>query len=338
MTTVSVKEEDYLDQDPPLRGQNFVCMSFLSPEEILKKKEVYFFEQFLSEFSKDMNEFFDKLSNKYSDEVDVLKMIKDRYSYVFNSDNIQDEYLNFVNSRSSELESLFHEKVDFQTSIRGIKIRGVFDTMKEAEIRSQVLKRMDDKFNVYVAQVGCWCPWSPNPDDITDQEYAETQLNTLMKNYKENQTKKDIFFEERKRDLQFLKTKEKLEEKDNWIKNKENEVIETPSCPVNSPKTEHVVDPVVEPVTEPAVEPVVEPVVEHVVEPVTEPVVEPAVEPVGEHVVEPAVETVVEPVVETVVEPVVEPVDEEVMAHVYAKEKGISLEAAFAELSTTRHY
>ena len=62
MTTVSVKEEDYLDQDPPLRGQNFVCMSFLSPEEILKKKEVYFFEQFLSEFSKDMNEFFDKLS------------------------------------------------------------------------------------------------------------------------------------------------------------------------------------------------------------------------------------------------------------------------------------
>ena len=56
MTTVSVKEEDYLDQDPPLRGQNFVCMSFLSPEEILKKKEVYFFEQFLSEFSKDMNE------------------------------------------------------------------------------------------------------------------------------------------------------------------------------------------------------------------------------------------------------------------------------------------
>jgi hypothetical protein len=35
---------------------------------------------------------------------------------------------------------------------------------------------MDNKFNVYV-QGGCWCPWSPNPDDITDQEYAETNLN-----------------------------------------------------------------------------------------------------------------------------------------------------------------
>jgi hypothetical protein len=249
MSTVSVKEEDFLDQDPPLRGQNFVCLSFLSPEEILKKKEVYFFEQFLNEFSKDMTEFFDKLSEKYNQEADVIKMIKERYNYIFNPDNIQEEYQYFINSRSSELETLFHEKVDFKTSIRGIKIRGVFDSMKEAEVRSKVLKRIDDKFHVYVAQVGCWCPWSPNPDDITDQEYAETQLNTLMKNYKENQNKKDVFFEERKRELQFVKTKEKLEEKDNWLKNKEasieNEILESPSCPVNSPKT--VVEVVVEP-------------------------------------------------------------------------------------------
>lgn len=158
-----------------------------------------------------MNDFFTKISDKYTEDADVLKMIKERYQYVFNANKIQDEYQYYLNNNSIELESTFHAQNNFQTSIRGIKIRGVFDTMREAEVRSQVLKRMDDKFHVYVAQVGCWCPWSPNPDEISDQEYTETQLNTLMKSYKENQDKKDIFYEERKRDLQFMKMTEKLE-------------------------------------------------------------------------------------------------------------------------------
>ena len=80
--------------------------------------------------------------------------------------------------------------------------------MKEAEIRSQVLKKLDSNFNVYVGQVGSWLPWNPNPDTIEDQEYSETHLNTLVKKYKENQTKKDIFYEERKRDLQQAATEQ----------------------------------------------------------------------------------------------------------------------------------
>jgi len=79
--------------------------------------------------------------------------------------------------------------------------------MKEAELRAKVLKKMDDKFHVYVAQVGCWCPWNPNPDDIDVQEYAEDHLNTLVKNYKDNQDKKDEFFQMRKRELQAFGSK-----------------------------------------------------------------------------------------------------------------------------------
>lgn len=223
--TVPVKVEDYLDEDPALRGQNYVCLSFISPEDILKKKDTYFFELFLQEFSKDMNEFFTNMGEKYPDDSDSFRTIKERYQCVFNTDSIVEEYQYFVNSKSAELEKLYFEKNNFQTSIRGIKVRGTFDTLREAEIRAQVLKRLDDKFHVYVAQVGCWCPWSPNPDDIQDQEYAETQLNTLMKNYKENQVKKDIFYEERKKELQILKIKEKLEEKDTWVQKTEENVI-----------------------------------------------------------------------------------------------------------------
>ena len=237
---VSVKEADFLEQDPQLRGQNYVCLSFLSPEDTLKKKENFFFENFLKSFSSDMTEFFDRLAEKYKDDVDVLKMIKDRYSYVFDTDKIQEEYQYFLNMNNASLDKEFYEKNDFQTCIRGIKVRGVFETLREAEVRAQVLKRIDDRFHVYVAEVGCWCPWSPNPDDINEQEFAETHLNTLMKKYKENQAKKDYFFEERKRELQFIKTKEQVEKKDAWLEKKEQEASTSADVPVVPPTNESV--------------------------------------------------------------------------------------------------
>ena len=36
---------DLLEEDKPLAGQKFVCVSFVSPEKILKQKEIFFFER-----------------------------------------------------------------------------------------------------------------------------------------------------------------------------------------------------------------------------------------------------------------------------------------------------
>lgn len=221
-TLVPTSQVDYLEQDPPLRGQNFVCLSFISPEDVIKKKEVYFFEEFMKHVSSDMNEFFTNLKEKYPDDAGTLNTIKERYAYLFTRDSVQNEYDFFVSTNSGALEEEYHKTNDFQTSLRGIKVRGVFDSLREAEIRAQVLKKMDDKFNVYVAQVGCWCPWSPNPEEITNQEYAETHLNTMMKQYKDNQDKKDMFYQERKRDLQTTPPKKIIEEDvDPWLASKE---------------------------------------------------------------------------------------------------------------------
>jgi hypothetical protein len=52
---------------------------------------------------------------------------------------------------------------------------------------------------VYVAEVGQWLPWDPEPDDVQEQQYGNEQLNTLMRSYRENATKRDEFFEEEKR-------------------------------------------------------------------------------------------------------------------------------------------
>jgi len=40
---------DLLEEDKPIGGQKFVCVSFCSPEKLLKDKQIYFFEQFLKE-------------------------------------------------------------------------------------------------------------------------------------------------------------------------------------------------------------------------------------------------------------------------------------------------
>jgi hypothetical protein len=218
---VPCSEADFLDTDPSLRGQNYVCLSFLSPEDVVAKKEHYFFEKYLENFSADIAELFNGLQERYPKDEDNLRMLKERYSILFDGSAIGDDYNFFVSNHSEELQKAFDAKNNFQTSIRGIKVRGVFDTLREAQIRAEVLKKLDGKFHVYVAEVGCWCPWSPNPEEVQEQEFAETQLNTMMKHYKDNQVKKDIFYEERKRELQFMKVKKELEsEEDTWLANK----------------------------------------------------------------------------------------------------------------------
>lgn len=220
---VPVSECDMLDEDPPLRGQNYACLSFISPEDVIKKKEVFFLEMYMKNFSLEMRELFERLAERHPEHADSLKTIREKYDPVFDPDKFYEDYQYYVGNQSANLEKDYLEKNGFQTSMRGLKIRGVFDTLKEAEIRAQVLKKIDNRFNVYVGQVGCWIPFAPNPEDIANQEYAESHLNTLMKNYKENQDKKDLFYEERKRELQMNKIKEKLDQTDAWSQRKADE-------------------------------------------------------------------------------------------------------------------
>jgi hypothetical protein len=200
-SVTSVKEVDYLDEDKPIRGQNFVLLSFLSPEDVIVNKEAYMFSKFLTKFSNDMTALLDGIQEKYSDSKDFVESVKENNSHIFNPKEMSEQYGFYKSVNNDELESSFHRDNNFTTSIRGIKVRGVFDTIEEAKNRSEFIKKIDNKFNIYIAQVGCWCPWSPNPDCLENQEYAETQLNTLMKEYKKNMNDKDVVFESRKASL-----------------------------------------------------------------------------------------------------------------------------------------
>ena len=44
--------EDFLEVDQPIPGQNYACISFVSPEEVLKKKELFMVHKYLKTVSK----------------------------------------------------------------------------------------------------------------------------------------------------------------------------------------------------------------------------------------------------------------------------------------------
>ena len=100
-------------------------------------------------------------------------------------------------------------------TVRGIKIRGVYGTEQEARVKAAELQKKDSLHNIYVAPVGKWLPWDDDPSKAHDEEYAEGELNRIMKGLKENQAKSKMLHEQRKNDLieKTLKEQEKRKKK-----------------------------------------------------------------------------------------------------------------------------
>lgn len=117
---------------------------------------------------------------------------------------------------------------DNKTTLSGIKIRGVFPTYELACEHAKKVQSIDPYFNVFVGDTGKWLPFDPNPDSevVKDSEYANEQLNDLMKGYLENQEQAKVFHEQRKTELIRQNILDNLASKQNDItdiKNKLND-------------------------------------------------------------------------------------------------------------------
>ena len=203
-------EEDYLDIDKPITGQNFYCISFVSPEKILGEKEKFMFYHYQRAINKKISTMFDEgvtsLLDKSSDgNIDVADVItlkksidKSYKEYDLAFELFKDKFEDFKFSNEDKVGEAFDKANNFRTSVRGVKVRGVYDTKREADVRAAVLQRQDPLFDVFVGQIGYWCPWDPNPQKIADIEYMNNDLNKLVKEYKSNEAKKDMFYQEQK--------------------------------------------------------------------------------------------------------------------------------------------
>jgi hypothetical protein len=220
--------EDFLTEDPEIPGQKYCLLSFLSPEKVLSKKDIFLFSKFLETFEyslrvasfeafmiHEFKEVYNVLTAD-ADKADAadlsgvaialrearpkLDQLMDRFQvHVKNikadlkESKVKEMYDEFMYKNKDNLEEEFYKLNNFNTSVRGLKIRGTYNSKEEATLRSKKLQKVDTIHNIFIGEVGKWLPWDPEPSDIQDQEYAEEQLNTLMKKYKENQEARDEF-------------------------------------------------------------------------------------------------------------------------------------------------
>jgi hypothetical protein len=200
---------DLLEEDNPLPGQKFACISFVSPENILKNKNIFYFEKFLKnwDFEKSFskyNQFTNFISYKYNlNAEDLQKDLKEflsEESKNLNYSTLKDDYQNFIDVHEKQLEEEFGEMNNFQTTTRGIKVRGVFETQEEAELRCKLLRELDPNHDVYVGPVGLWMPWEPEAYKTGRVEYLEQELNQLMHEKDKNEKKAKMQFDSRVND------------------------------------------------------------------------------------------------------------------------------------------
>jgi len=200
------KYVDLLEEDKPIAGQKFVCMSFVSPEKILKEKEIFYFEEFLKnwEFNKSMEkflQFINFVSYKYNISFEDLN--KDFKDFVqeekanLSKSNLSDDYKTYLDNHEEELQKKFDVEHNFQTSTRGLKVRGVYPTEQEAELRCKMLREIDPNHDIMVGPVGLWMPWDPEAYKTGRVEYMEEELNQLMHEKQKNEANAKAAFEQR---------------------------------------------------------------------------------------------------------------------------------------------
>jgi len=200
---------DLLDEDQSLAGQKFVCLSFLSPEKIVKQKELFFFEHFVKQYDlckslEKFTQFLNFVAFKYKVPFETLQTDLEEFAKV-EKDNLFNislyaEYKTYIDHNEDKLEDLFNKENQFQTSTRGLKVRGCFPSQEEAEMRCKILRELDPNHDILVGPVGIWVPWHPEAYKTGKVEYLENELNELMNEKQKNEKAAKMEFDKRNKE------------------------------------------------------------------------------------------------------------------------------------------
>jgi len=226
--TLPIKEDDgttidYLEEDPEIPTQRYGIVSFISPEKVIKQKAEFMNEKFVEWLEYDwkvkgMENFVAFVSKKYSVKIEDLFKDLEEFRKIHNAEikktDIHEQYEIFLLKCEKDLENQFNEAVQFRTNVRGVKIRRVFANLEETQTFARVLQRRYPQDNIYIGKVGAWLPWDPSEHMMPEVEYAEKELNEMMRKYKENEVNREIFFEEEKSE------KIRKQKEDNLARNK----------------------------------------------------------------------------------------------------------------------
>ena len=226
----------YNSVDQELAGQKWCCISFVNPEEVYKNKYVYFFSEFVKQYDASLkssvletflattvqtiNDTLEKHATEFekrdlsgvaldcrNSKIRVDSVLNDLNVFLKKNtselvyDAMKEKYDDYMSRNIAHLETEFYKDNSFTTSMRAIKVRGSFETSEEAADYAKQLHKKDPYFNIFVSPVGRWLPIDADPDRVQNAEYANEQLNSLMKKYKENIDAREEFYRENKKNL-----------------------------------------------------------------------------------------------------------------------------------------
>jgi hypothetical protein len=197
---------DLLDEDNSIAGQKFCCLSFVSPEKVIKNFEEYKFGKFIDQYEWERTadvyiRFVQYLSYKY--DVAFDEMVRDLAEFreaekeKLQGSSCAGHYKTFCEQNEDELLAEFGKANSFQTAVRGVKIRGSYETIEEAQRRAEWLRKRDPHHSIYVGQVGMWMPFHPDAYKTGRVEHLENELNTLMHEKMKNETEAKEHFDQR---------------------------------------------------------------------------------------------------------------------------------------------
>lgn len=173
---VPTGQEDHLTQDDPIIGQAFACVSFVSPRDVMPSKEAFQLDNYLQDvFLPKVQGFVEAATASPASVTEFGRgLMRD-------AKDIHTDYSAWLGRNQSLLDEKYAAENPLQLTTAGFKVRGSFPDLDTAKTRAQQLQTDDPNIDVFVAQVGAWCPFHPAAESVGDIVYDETELNTIMK-------------------------------------------------------------------------------------------------------------------------------------------------------------
>jgi hypothetical protein len=179
---------DLLSEDPVISSQQYGCYSFVSPEKVIKNRNIFMFEKFVKqwEYSKALTMFSDFtlfLAYKYglsSESVmDDLVLFCKEEENVLKREDVEGDFKQFLDKNEERLAEEYNRNNKFQTSVRGFISRGNFGTVDEAEKYAKELRDRDSNHDIFVGKNFVWTPIDPDAYKTGRIEFLEEELNQL---------------------------------------------------------------------------------------------------------------------------------------------------------------
>lgn len=193
---------DYLDIDPEIPEQRWVCLSFSTPKkDRFSEIEATCFEEYLYTLTND----------------DLEELKKDPTL-------VHKDYFTYKKNYRVHLENVIKARFPEQRTERAVKIRGSYRTNEEGIERAKSLGIVDKNFHIFVGEVGKWMAYDPQPMQVENYETAEKQLNNIVAAHKQEQQRAKEAFEIRKYGLTKdaeRKNKKVLEESKKYLEDNE---------------------------------------------------------------------------------------------------------------------